>query len=405
VEFIREIDAISSSNLFDLMVLREIDIHQIDHWLGETTDRRLLPYPPTEKCFDALTSTKILAENENFSPILEWLTRQFDACNYRRRQWNRIIQVGALATFFPEITSRSDEFARGDELPGEYTTRSTAIHALANAVRLALALKQRSLTAPSCWGRHAIVEMVCGTILDQCPCAVCKRLRQSQREDYAVVSKRPHKIQLLVDALCQVYHLVRDSREGRDDDDWALAIELEPGPTYVVNDLDAANDVFASLPAELARHVGLNVDIAHMKIAEVPASRASSSIEPPPKWTLEDFRQRIVHAHLCDHPGMHTCDQVVGSWHPVEYYGCEDYPYIELLSAIANGPKRPAELPFSASVALELEGCNRIRSAHHSLIAMKHMCELVHARTLSNVAAEPASGQSPPSGADGRNDG
>jgi hypothetical protein len=37
-------------------------------------------------------------------------------------------------------------------------------------------------------------------------------------------------------------------------------------------------------------------------------------------------------------------------------------------------------LPFSHTVAVELEGCNRIFSIHDSLSRLKHMIEMAHHR-------------------------
>lgn len=112
----------------------------------------------------------------------------------------------------------------------------------------------------------------------------------------------------------------------------------------------------------LAAHVGLNVDIAHMKIARVQAR------------DLMPYLPSIVHAHIADHPGVHTRDQQVGKYTPVQQVSKGGYrPYIDLLSErcrqSANG------LPFSRAIALELEGCNRIEWIYDSLSAMTHLIE------------------------------
>ena len=117
--------------------------------------------------------------------------------------------------------------------------------------------------------------------------------------------------------------------------------------------------------AALRPHVGLNVDIAHMRIAGVKAK------------DLHPIRDWIVHAHICDHPGMHTRDQVVGTWTPVERYESEFYPYLRLLAEIDPQSPERAGRPFTGAVALELEGCGRINWIHQSLVAMKRMIEVV----------------------------
>lgn len=395
VELMREVRGVSRVRLFDLLILRGIDIWQIEPWLKKR-DRPPLQPPRPRDMIDTRSSTQILAEEENFPSIRDWILEQIEGAD-RDAEEGEEVRMAALATFFPDIASRS-QGSSADPPP-----REVAVRALSNTVRLALALKRQGKVAESfCWApgnpddergggldtsrrrrrRYAIVEMVCGTVLDRCRCSLCENLRRPQNadpstgrrpasRDYAIECRLDAKIELLRDSLQQVYRSVAESPEGREDHDWALAMELEPGPAYVLRDSASIDVALRKLDGELARHVGLNLDIAHMKIAGVPVETTQGNSG------LSEFKDRVVHAHLCDHPDMHTRDQVVGSWQPVEQYGDGRYAYVELLSEIANAERRGSELPFSGAVALELEGCNRIRWIHQSLSGMKHMFERV----------------------------
>ncbi len=376
-DLIREVREVSDVAYFDLLVLRAMDIAEFmrDHGAALQWDRPPLGFPVT-------TSTDILAIDAHRKLVQEWVKRQLDVANQQfgddRDRWNRIT---ALATYFPDITSRSQKLT---EIGGSrLTSQELAVKALANTVKLAIELKNLGyvVAPPGAEEPAAVVEMVCGTILDQCYCPRCEELRRRPRPgrvEYAMLAAPDCKIRLLCDSLEAVHNEVRNEypQEGH----WALAMELEPGPTYVLRDVNRIRDVFAELderdaakpPEErLAPHVGLNLDIAHMKIAEVPVTRTPQTPAETP--VLDEFANRIVHAHVCDHPGMHTRDQVVGNWHPIDRGQGDASSYVNLLRRVPHAPGRPPGLPFSHAVALELEGCNRIAWIHQSLCAMKRL--------------------------------
>ncbi len=377
-ELIAELRAIDGVDLFDLLLLREIDIWEIERSKdAQGRERKLLPLLPADG-MDTRTSTQILAIEDNLTPISEWIREQFrKSAPTGSSSGLAANRISAFATFFPDITSRSQEKVAlpGTRLDGMHTPRELAILALVNTVKLALGLKD--LIADSCSPRKpvAIVEIVCGTILDRCQCPECEGDRRNRGFDRAVIAKREYKYDLLCGALEQVC-----SRLEGEDSDWALAMELEPGPTYVLQDLDAIGQVFARLDAldtRVAAHVGLNLDIGHMKIAEVYVT-SPQQLGQGHLPGLEQFADRIVHTHISDHPGMHTRDQVVGVWNPVERLDSVDYSYLTLLAEVADGTRgRNNGLPFSGTVALELEGCSRIGWVHRSVTAMKHMAQIV----------------------------
>lgn len=359
-DFVCEIRAVSGVSLFDLFVLRDTDIEEMPE---------LLPERESDELPDTRTSTQILADPQNFEPIGRWIQGQFRLCNdEQQRGGAEPARVAAFATYFPEITARShlDHQVEGGADRSDVPFR-VAEKAIANTVRLALQIKAAGLM------EHAVVEIVCGSILDRCLCSSCEAKRgephEDRRRDIVIRSDRDTKIRLLCDRLLEVVGQVRESAEGSDPD-WALALELEPGPNYVLNDKATIGKLIALLRDDpkyeaLRRHVGINVDIAHLNIAGVEAR------------DLVEFRDWILHAHLCNHPGMHTRDQVVGVWIPVERYCGEDYPYLRLLAEIDESSPDRQGRPFTRTVALELEGCSRINWVHRSLVAMKHMTEVL----------------------------
>ena len=375
-DFVCEIRAVSGVSRFDLFVLRDTDITDIEAGQPELLPKRRPDEPDTR------TSTQILADARNFEPIANWIHRQLDLCNEERRRGGAgRARVAALATYFPEVSARSHlDHLEGGADRSDVPFR-VAERAIANTARLALRLKKAGLM------EHAVVEVVCGSILDRCRCRSCEEKRQEagedRRQDIVIRSERNTKIELLCDRLLDVVGQVRGSAEGSDPD-WALALELEPGPNYVLNSKTAIDGLIALLRDDakyepLRRHVGLNVDIAHMNIAGVEAR------------DLVEYRDWILHAHLCNHPGMHTRDQVVGVWIPVERYCGENYPYLRLLAEIDESSPDRQGRPFTRTVALELEGCSRINWVHRSLVAMKHMTEVLkhHRQELPLSHAEP----------------
>ena len=379
VELMREVRAISDVPLIDLYILRPLDILEIDYWLQQRGEQSLLPHPDPYND-DSRPSALLLAEGANFAWIADWISQQFDDANANvARQEDRSL-ISAMATYLPDISSRSQEQIR---LDGAYVTpRRLAVLALANTVRLGIELRRRGLVAPlptDPSSSPVIVELVCGTILDQCFCAECRNMRSAHpRTDYSMVASRESKIRLLCDSLAEVCEEVRKVCPG--EKDWALSLELEPGPTYVICNTEQIDALLAEVDRRdgqtdperrLAAHIGLNADIAHLDIAEVELE--TRVIDGRVVKGLKEFADRVVHAHICDHPGMHTRDQVLGTWKPVDRGRNELFSYVELLAQIAAAGPRESGLPFSRTIALELEGCNRINWIHQSLTALKHM--------------------------------
>lgn len=366
VDFFSEITEMHGHDVaFDLTVLRDADVQSIEASGGPL----LFHSAPHGRGRPEPTFTQLMADSRNLERISRWFVQK---CSSPVRT-----QIAALATYFPDVTSLYD------------WRRELAVDALTNAVRLGFALVEADLA------RSAIVEVVCGTILDPCECGEC------QSRGRIFVSDSLTKFQLLLDSLNrvvrQIEQLQRDGSAPRTP--FAFGVELEPGETYVLCDKDSLDGFFSLLDstawAQLRPFVGLNLDIAHMKIAGVEPAQ------------LRKYTGRIVHGHIADHPGMHTRDQPIGTWTTVHRRANGYRDYVEILCdrsrAASEGSRDSSsrwrrwwnshfhspsaltqmDLPFSGGLALELEGCNRISWVFDSLWRMRQI--------IKNVANYPRS--------------
>lgn len=332
IDLFREIHTIAGDDVaFDLFMLRDSDVRQIEKAKGT-----LVPnWDASTSPIDQRTFTALMAQPDNAAKISEWFCEQ---CRTGK------VTVSALATYFPEITSLID------------ARRLEAIMALTQSVVVALRLADAGFMTKT----GAVVEFVCGTILDPCECAAC----QPRGETF--LSSDKEKIERLVSSLESVVKHVRrmQSNNKAPAGPFALAAELEPGDTYVLRD-ERTLTLFLKLldkKEELHKHVGLNLDVAHMRIANVQ-----------PKY-LKGHLHRIAHSHIADHPGMHTRDQVVGTWTPVDRRRNGYSAYIDLLKERLTNPTESA-VGFSGVIALELEGCNRLAWACESLRSIRQLIE------------------------------
>jgi sugar phosphate isomerase/epimerase len=342
VPLVCELAVVSGVDVVDVYLLRDVDLEDI-----ERTRRGQI------RSGIGASSIDVMCEEQNVVVIADWLHTQMKECeNYIGRN-DRPIRISALATYFPDISSLTNRRQVG--------SRQRAINALAHSVCIALELHERGVM------EQPIVEAVCGNVVDLCTCSRCNQDRAAgdTTGTVAVMTARSDKWRILSESLLGVIELVEKIR-GRAK--WAIGLELEPGETYVVNDGESIRELFDKYidrDERLGSHVGLNMDVAHMKIANVETS------------ILRQYRERIVHSHICDHPGMHTRDQQVGEWSHIDRYNSPDYQYLKILAERADGADESSGLPFSKAVAIELEGCNRIRWIHNSVIAVRHMLEVV----------------------------
>jgi len=333
-----ELARVCGIELFDLMVLREPDLWSL-------LESGLKLYRGNDEIKPDVAQiprsiTPLMSTAGNLPVIENWVRGVF-----RRRP---TAEIAALATYYPNIVSIRE------------TRRKRSIDALANTIILALDLCEENRPDGGPPMRRAIVEIVAGSRLEQCTCKQCRG--RPNRE--VIVIKRTKKLQLLVESLQAVVDAVYKRRGAADPLAFAIGVELEPGSTYVLDDKPALDEFFQMIDKVplLARHVGLNFDIGHFRIAKIMPDK------------LGDLRSRIVHCHVSDHPGMHTRDQPVGSWTAVEVRADDGYrPYLQVLADRLKEARDGKSSPlFSGVAALELEGCARIGWVYDSIPRLRH---------------------------------
>jgi hypothetical protein len=333
-DLIHEVTLIGGVEQFDLMLIRDVDLIQAKIY---------------DECTPLKRMASIVRDDGFMKKIAEWFELQTKDLH---------LKIPALATYFPDVSSVHE------------CRRQEAVDAIVNCIRFAFELRQVSVP---------IVEIVCGTIIE--PAEWNNGQPSARVNEYHL----DHKMDQLFTSLHDVVTRVAD--EHGNDRQWALALEMEPGETYLLNGLEAMQavaerlDGTRPLPKEVPKdalrslqlHVGYNIDIAHMRIAGVEADQ------------LSEFRDRIVHAHIADHPGMHTHDQPLGSWTNVVRYDGGYVPYLGLLMERLDNS---TDLPFSGAVAIELEGRNDIMAIQHSITALRMAIELAQRhKSRGNYAA------------------
>ncbi len=376
--FINEVVGVNRLQRIDLYTFRETDLLSFKSWLeteardSENSNKLFTLLTNIPNCFDSTTG--LFA---GYGPFDSGTSRQI---RQALEKWLRVqighlfiekkVQFAALATYFPDITSLDDDIAKMSQ------------RSLIETILLAISFSKTTVGKPDDSPRvpalmaSPIVEFVCGTRVDRCRCKRC----MSKSRCFTI--KDAHKQRLLVDRLKEVVRLVLKEDPTAQ---FKLALELEPGETYVVRDEETLISTLELIKSEsvslhdgsitpLTRYVGFNVDVSHMMCASVKAS------------TIEKYLSLISHSHISDLPSMHSRDLVPLTWTLEECHPAFDLdefssyrPYLEVLSkaavaAHAQSPSSPlVEVPFSGCCALELEGCGRIDWVHRGLTAMKQL--------------------------------
>lgn len=336
----RELTNTCDCHHMDLMILRDVDVNEIEAVAkSQRESPRLFPKEPDRHIWDMRSMSELIGSTEEADrhSKVGWISDWFVG-ELGNPADGDFMEISALATYFPNISS-SDEALRQKD-----------VDALTNTVLIGIELQRRGFMR-----NGVIVELVCGTIPEP------SKSPPGQRSGIDIVDES-EKRGYLLDSLGRIIDQVK--AKTSEETEFALGLELEPGETYLLRNGETLKTLFDAIDKDekLKKHVGLNVDIAHMRIAEGVSAD-----------DLEPFQSKIVHAHISDHPQMHTRDQPLGAWTPLEQRGLGYYPYIELLTQRLNNDDRT--LPFSGVVAVELEGCNRIDWIRKSVSALRFLCQ------------------------------
>jgi len=245
-------------------------------------------------------------------------------------QRQRLLRIPAFATYIPEITSLGK--------PGEQG-RDALLFLIATVGHL------QKFGHPI-----STIEIVAGS----CMSGIWPARDQKNPSDseFAFVANRlpaDKAIEHLLDRLLPLAKPALDAGV-------TLALELEPGPLYILRDWEAICKVCDILDNDAERYrkyrplrpvLGLNLDVAHWGILK--------KISPTTVLGHASVRKRIVHAHVADHAAGHFGDVALLQQNDEQFFR----DWLSAIETIA-ADTRPAAAPrFSNYVSLELESCCR----------------------------------------------
>jgi sugar phosphate isomerase/epimerase len=242
------------------------------------------------------------------------------------------IKCVGFATFIPELVATE-------------SSRKIGVNALRSAIHIAAILNETV-------GQVKIVEVVGGSLAE----GIWPAIDSEQKTLYvANLMSRSEAISRLLTSL-------REVRTEAQRADITLAIELEPGPLFVMHDWDALKSLCDALDArenmDLSPTVGLNLDIAHWSLAGI----TPKMIESAPS-----VLNRIVHCHISDHGRGHFGDVAIARINDNLWFE----EWLRLVKRVAlNGQKRRQNrlLPyFCGSISIELEACNSSEDVRFSV--------------------------------------
>lgn len=152
-----------------------------------------------------------------------------------------------------------------------------------------------------------------------------------------------------------------------------VALEIEPGPAYLLNDESAIHELWERLQRYRSQHwwprVGLNLDIGHFLVNDWRPERLESILSRSPF--------PILHCHLSDHSLQHFADLPLGTHHRIYP---RIYEWLEWFYNYVNSDRRSKFC--TDTVSLELEATEQIRpivqSYNAAVYLLKNIQGAVH---------------------------
>lgn len=290
----------------------EVDLFAFMH--GDEILAPLMPTNRRDRYFAKVVSALAGASDQQLKDMAQSIA---DVCEEQG------IRIGAISTYFPEISSANPTLARA------------GVEALKAIVGVARMLREK---------RHLVrsVEVVCGSSMRGIG------ITQSKKGKEILVAARfePEK---LLDTVAQRFIDVVNST-GLKSGEFTIGVELEPGPLNAVNSIRPLKGLMRRLAASDAGSVvGVNLDVAHFELAEV---------DPLTHRTDDEFRKlifdRIVHAHISDH-GSGVFGDVPLTRRDHRDPLRTDAWMADWLQLVEDRARAKTGLPFSGAVSLEIE--------------------------------------------------
>jgi sugar phosphate isomerase/epimerase len=269
-------------------------------------------------------------EPKHLDDIAEAL-KKFISQTYRGSLIGPRPQVLALATYWPFISSVPFDEPKPDA-DKSTERRRQSIKAVQASLYLAAKMGCRC------------VEIVGGAAIPE------ERSNHDRPADW-----RKKVMNQLAESLDEIYDKGSPLRKALDSEFPIAAVEIEPGASFLINDVSAFELLVRQLDRsghEAARRVMLNVDVAHCFLLE--ATHGSAIFEQ-----VKALKARIAHFHCSDHARTHAADLIPGTYHFLQDYR----PWLELAIELATERGHKCAPNFSGAIAVELEACNDIHEA------------------------------------------
>lgn len=260
------------------------------------------------------------------------------------------IHLCALASFIPEITTTGPKGGR-------------ARHSLEFLIRLAGHLRKDGHPLKT-------IEIVAGTLVDGIWHGR-SLIEKDPKEAEAYIANRMSEVLARHNLQAALVSLAAEIQNA----EVQIALELEPGPLYLLRDwktLVAMSDMLDADPI-LSPLVGLNLDIAHWTLAGLSgimlggSEPTESAFEKQERSEFESqverIRRRVVHAHISDHGRGHFGDVRVCDITEDHKFG----RWLKLLQEIADTPRDVGHPSFDRMLSIELEAVKRPKMVAESL--------------------------------------
>lgn len=247
------------------------------------------------------------------------------------------IDCAALATFVPELIASGRESRR-------------ARAALSFTIELAHALRERGQSIET-------IEIVAGSTMDRVWLAKSTQPALRGRQPIYVANRLS-----VEDGMDRLLAALGPLAEKARDHGVRFALELEPGPLYLLGTWQALVALCEQLEMrpEFVDVIGLNLDVAHWRLAGISADQVRG---------CEEVRRRIVHCHISDHGRGHFGDVPLGWITPVD----EVKDWVDLVRGIA-AENRPAPYPpFAGYLSVELEAAKHSDFVRNSVALLSEM--------------------------------
>lgn len=172
------------------------------------------------------------------------------------------------------------------------------------------------------------------------------------------------------EAMNRLLEILREVAQEAHEYQLSFALELEPGPMYVLNNLDAVHTLFKAILCDpmLRPCVGMNLDIAHWMMLGPSMTDLNREIIPGVR-----VRDTIIHAHISGHhPKGHLGDCDLLSHRDAT----EIMTWLQLLKELMSETELRQKqnlAPYSGFVSLEYEVAKNLDRVKTSLSALNDL--------------------------------